>query len=284
MACRLLPWLTAYLILLHSKLQRATTASWTSSWRRWGATRRPGAARCSCTSGCCRRVMHHACIQYTAACRASLQAVVLQIAACLLRPAGCLLCACQPSCCALEHASSSLRLELQIGYRPDDRLCTTLIRVCSQHGQAATALAIYDWMRVSCGTGRQGNTGESVHVHMVCSPAAAAPCAELAVCTKCERLTRVCLLAAPQPPQAPPSEGGAGLTPTVFTFTAAMRAALTGSLMDRALQVAGAQLEWFVMSYGVLLALEVAAGHRQRCTSCCVLSARQRPPSLKRHV
>lgn len=72
---------------------------------------------------------------------------------------------------------------LQSGHRPDDRLCTTLIRVCAQHGQAGTALALYDWMR------------------------------------------------------APAGEGGAGLTPTVFTYTAAMRAALTGSMMDRALQV-----------------------------------------------
>ena len=63
------------------------------------------------------------------------------------------------------------------------RLCTTLIRVCAQHGQAATALAIYDWMR------------------------------------------------------GKPDEGGAGLTATVYTYTAAMRAALTGNLMDRALQV-----------------------------------------------
>lgn len=72
---------------------------------------------------------------------------------------------------------------LQIGYCPDDRLCTTLIRVCAQHGQAATALSLYDWMR------------------------------------------------------APRADGGAGLTPTVFTYTAAMRAALTGNMPERALGV-----------------------------------------------
>lgn len=55
--------------------------------------------------------------------------------------------------------------------------------MCSQHGQAVTALAIYDWMR------------------------------------------------------SDPAQGGAGLRPTVYTYTAAMRAALTGNLMDRALQV-----------------------------------------------
>jgi pentatricopeptide repeat protein len=78
-----------------------------------------------------------------------------------------------------------LRPALQIGHRPDDRLCTTLMRVCAQHGQASAALSLYDWMRT------------------------------------------------------PRDQGGGGLTPTVFTYTAAMRAALTGSLMDRALQVGG---------------------------------------------
>ena len=60
------------------------------------------------------------------------------------------------------------------------------MRVCAQHGQAATALSLYDWMRT------------------------------------------------------PGEEGGGGLTPSVFTYTAAMRAALTGSMMDRALQVGAA--------------------------------------------
>ena len=72
---------------------------------------------------------------------------------------------------------------LAIGHRPDDRLCTTLIRVCAQHGQAATALGLYDWMR------------------------------------------------------APPGAGGGGLPSTVFTYTAAMRAALTSNMIDRALKV-----------------------------------------------
>jgi hypothetical protein len=58
-----------------------------------------------------------------------------------------------------------------------------LIRVCSEHGQAVTALSVYEWMK------------------------------------------------------APPGVGGAGLGPTVFTYTAAMRAALAAGLLDRALQV-----------------------------------------------
>lgn len=72
---------------------------------------------------------------------------------------------------------------LSMGHTPDDRLCTTLIRVCSQHGQTMTALSLYDWMRSSQRT------------------------------------------------------GGAGLVPTVYTYTAAMRAALTGNMIDRAIKV-----------------------------------------------
>ena len=70
-----------------------------------------------------------------------------------------------------------------VGHTPDDRLCTTLIRVCAQHGQAATALGLYDWMRAS----RRA--------------------------------------------------GGAGLVPTVYTYTAALRAALSGNMIERAYQV-----------------------------------------------
>ena len=70
-----------------------------------------------------------------------------------------------------------------VGHTPDDRLCTTLIRVCAQHGQAATALGLYDWMRT------------------------------------------------------PRRAGGAGLVPTVYTYTAALRAALSGNMIERAYQV-----------------------------------------------
>jgi len=72
---------------------------------------------------------------------------------------------------------------LAAGHTPDDRLCTTLLRVAAQHGAAVTALGIYDWMR------------------------------------------------------APVTEGGAALAPTVFTYTAAMRAALGGGLVARALAI-----------------------------------------------
>ncbi len=56
-------------------------------------------------------------------------------------------------------------------------------RVCSQHGQALTALNLYEWMRSS------------------------------------------------------KQESGAALRPTVYTYTAAMRAALNGNMVDRALKV-----------------------------------------------
>ena len=86
------------------------------------------------------------------------------------------------------HPSAALSLlglpcAQEIGHRPDDRLCTTLIRLCSAHGAAAQALGLYDWMRSHT------------------------------------------------------SAGGAGLRPTVFTYTAAMRAALNGNLPERAMQV-----------------------------------------------
>ena len=83
-----------------------------------------------------------------------------------------------------QHGQTQWRVCLQAcGHAPDARLATTLIRVCSQHGQALAALGLYDWMRAG----------------------------------------RVA--------------GGGALTPTVFTYTAAMRAALAGGLLPRALQV-----------------------------------------------
>ena len=72
---------------------------------------------------------------------------------------------------------------LSIGHKVDDRLCTSLIRVCAQHGQVAKALWLYDWMR------------------------------------------------------RPVAEGGAGLQCTVYTYTAAMRAALSANMLDRAAKV-----------------------------------------------
>lgn len=65
----------------------------------------------------------------------------------------------------------------------DDRLCTTLIRVCADHGQAVSALSVYEWMR------------------------------------------------------APVQAGGGSLRPTVYTYTAAMRAALAAGMLDKALRI-----------------------------------------------
>lgn len=58
-----------------------------------------------------------------------------------------------------------------------------LIRVCSDHGDCVSALAVYDWMTSS------------------------------------------------------PAAGGAALTPTTYTYTAAMRAALGGHMHSRALHI-----------------------------------------------
>lgn len=69
------------------------------------------------------------------------------------------------------------------GHRLDDRLCTTLIRLCAEHGQAVSALNVYEWMR------------------------------------------------------SPEEYGGAALFPTVYTYTAAMRAALATGMLDKAMQV-----------------------------------------------
>jgi hypothetical protein len=79
---------------------------------------------------------------------------------------------------------------LHVGHRPDDRLCTTLIRVCAQHSHALAALSIYDWMRT------------------------------------------------------PVAGGGGGLQCTVYTYTAAMRAALAGCLLDRAVEVRRGRGGW----------------------------------------
>lgn len=72
---------------------------------------------------------------------------------------------------------------VEAGHVPDDRLCTTLIRVCGQHGQTMSALGVYEWMK------------------------------------------------------AMPQFGGAGLCPSVYTYTAAMRAALAGNVLEKALQI-----------------------------------------------
>lgn len=45
-----------------------------------------------------------------------------------------------------------------VGHQPDARLCTTLMRVCQQHGQITSALALYEWMRSPCDQGGAGLT------------------------------------------------------------------------------------------------------------------------------
>lgn len=93
------------------------------------------------------------------------------------------------------------------GHVPDDRLCTTLIRVCGQHGQTFSALRVYEWMK------------------------------------------------------ALPQFGGAGLSPSVYTYTAAMRAALAGNALDHALQI------WAdVESSGCVPDSRLCTAHIEVCT------------------
>ncbi|GAX83171.1 hypothetical protein CEUSTIGMA_g10597.t1 [Chlamydomonas eustigma] len=70
-----------------------------------------------------------------------------------------------------------------IGHVMDDRLTTTVMRLCADNGDPSSALAIYNWM------------------------------------------------------QAPAQVGGAGLSPSIFTYTAAMRASISARLPERAMQI-----------------------------------------------
>lgn len=75
-----------------------------------------------------------------------------------------------------------------------------LIRVCADHGDAVSALGVYEWMR------------------------------------------------------APREAGGAALRPTAYTYTAAMRAALAGGMLERAMQVCGClPFSLTVLQHGALV-------------------------------
>ena len=56
---------------------------------------------------------------------------------------------------------------------PDARLCTSLIKVASSHGQGATALGIYEWMRAKREEGGAALQG-TVHTYTVAMRAALA--------------------------------------------------------------------------------------------------------------
>ena len=90
-----------------------------------------------------------------------------------------------------------------------------------------------------------------------------------------------------------PGAGGAGLTPSVFTYTAAMRAALTGSMLDRAMQVgAGRVVGWEPRAVGGVpqetLHRRAKAGvpcmqlhsSRQRLHTVKACATPQQPPAL----
>lgn len=183
-----------------------TTGSWTNWWAHWAVTRPRGAVRWCCRSGCRRAGTCWTTgsaprygTPYTAAvaqgnillqqtnsptvwaaafpmlCVRSLTGANKQHALCLLA----LSFRFSDDLCPVVLPSVSTYLTVC----PTPLPCWQLIRVCSEHGQAVTALSVYEWMK------------------------------------------------------APAVVGGAGLGPTVYTYTAAMRAALAAGLLDRALQV-----------------------------------------------
>ncbi|KAK9827398.1 hypothetical protein WJX81_006751 [Elliptochloris bilobata] len=146
---------------------------------------------------------------------------------------------------------------LGLGHAPDDRLCTTLIRVCAQHGQALSALNIYDWMRARV---KEGGAGLCPTVFTYTAAMRAALSAGLvdralkvwehAEGAGCEPDCRMCTtlievatrkgdtlraLAMYERMRAAPP--GSRLVPSVHAFTAAMRAAAEGGAWERALEV-----------------------------------------------
>eukprot|EP00884_Botryococcus_braunii_P018227 jgi/Botrbrau1/5088/Bobra.37_1s0050.1 len=138
----------------------------------------------------------------------------------------------------------------------DDRLCTTFIRHCSQHGDPLRALEIYDWMkaRLEQGDGlvpsvftytaviRACHAGNMVDkAFKVWDDAAKAGCqpdcrmctAMIEVCTRKEDVARAMQLYELMRDAHPNSK----LAPGVYAYTAAMRAATEGDQWERALQI-----------------------------------------------
>ncbi len=70
------------------------------------------------------------------------------------------------------HNLDGLGLQ-DLGHWPDARLCTSLIKVASSHGQGATALGMYEWMRARREEGGAALHG-TVHTYTVAMRAALA--------------------------------------------------------------------------------------------------------------
>ena len=140
---------------------------------------------------------------------------------------------------------------LGLGHAPDDRLCTTLIRVCAQHGQvrccSLCCAVCCAWTLAAQGVcSRQGPrqqltvAGNLLSVYHLCEPLNPDEAHLLswsgsftAWAGGTQALSALNIY---DWMRARVKEGGAGLCPTVFTYTAAMRAALSAGLVDRALK------------------------------------------------
>ncbi|GIL54874.1 hypothetical protein Vafri_10569 [Volvox africanus] len=147
------------------------------------------------------------------------------------------------------------------GHPLDDRLCTTLIRVCSDHGDAVSALAVYDWMTGSVSVGGAGLDATAFTYTAAMRAALGGGLTDRALtiwneawrrhssgrlqmdCRLCitylELCTRLGLtdqaLAMYGAMRAAPA--GSRMAPTVHAYTAAMRAATEGGRWYRALEI-----------------------------------------------
>ncbi|KXZ48893.1 hypothetical protein GPECTOR_24g182 [Gonium pectorale] len=147
------------------------------------------------------------------------------------------------------------------GHQLDDRLCTTLIRVCSDHGDAVSALAVYDWMTGSAAAGGAALEATAYTYTAAMRAALAGGLTDRALgvwneawrrhtagrlqldCRLCitylELCTRMGLtdqaLAMYGAMRGAPA--GSRMAPTVHAYTAAMRAATEGGRWYRALDI-----------------------------------------------
>ena len=141
---------------------------------------------------------------------------------------------------------------LGLGHAPDDRLCTTLIRVCAQHGQVRRCSWCCAWTVATqglcfCVDWQRGfflcfmlcELCLSAEAHLACSlreSNVSQGRLESKLSTGLLGSQALSALNIYDWMRARVKEGGAGLCPTVFTYTAAMRAALSAGLVDRALK------------------------------------------------
>ncbi|KAG2430965.1 hypothetical protein HYH02_013498 [Chlamydomonas schloesseri] len=181
------------------------------------------------------------------------------------------------------------------GHQLDDRLCTTLIRVCSDHGDAVSALAVYDWMTGSSASGGAALEATAYTYTAAMRAALAGGLTDRALsiwneawrrhsagrlqldCRLCitylELCTRLGLtdqaLAMYAAMRAAPA--GSRMAPTVHAYTAAMRAATEGGRWYRALDIwadmRAARCEPTGHAYSAAISACAAAGDWRRAVA-----------------